>query len=230
MATTRGQRIGIWVIIVFLVAGTLGGFVAMVLTPRNQEADQARLRELTVQYQAQLNDHQKKLAERDKALSDKYYPIFKQYTDGRPSVFGADSVDKLASEDIVTGDGATIDGSSKFAVYYMLWLPDGTVKESSIKDGGLTSPLPVDNGLDQAALITGWKQGIPGMKVGGVRQLTIPANQAYGEQGSQDAQGKVSIPPNTPLRFVVMAVPPVEAIAQPELPTELRRLYSQQIR
>ena len=32
-------------------------------------------------------------------------------------------------------------------------------------------------------LIQGWQDGIPGMKVGGRRQLTIPPEQAYGPKG-----------------------------------------------
>ena len=50
------------------------------------------------------------------------------------------------------------------------------------------------------------------MKIGGVRELTIPSSQAYGETGSGD-----KIPANTPLKFVVMAIPPVEEIPTPQI-------------
>jgi FKBP-type peptidyl-prolyl cis-trans isomerase len=47
-------------------------------------------------------------------------------------------------------------------------------------------------------VIPGWVQGIPGMKVGGRRELIIPASLAYGKAGSPP-----TIPPNSPLVFVV---------------------------
>ena len=58
------------------------------------------------------------------------------------------------------------------------------------------------------------------MKVGGVRELTIPSDMAYGETGSGE-----DIPANTPLKFVVMAIPPVEEIPLPQI---LKDYYKRQ--
>jgi peptidylprolyl isomerase len=57
---------------------------------------------------------------------------------------------------------------------------------------------PFSFALGQGQVIPGWDQGIPGMKVGGRRELVIPAKLAYGKQGSPPAIG-----PNEPLVFVV---------------------------
>ncbi len=65
-------------------------------------------------------------------------------------------------------------------------------------------------------------KGVVGMKIGGVREITIPAAQAYGEAGSGE-----DIPANTPLKFILMIIPSPEKIAEPEMPAELQRLYSQ---
>ena len=54
------------------------------------------------------------------------------------------------------------------------------------------------------SLIAGWSQGVLGMKVGGVRQITIPGELAYGE--TREICGGT----NKPLRFIIMAIEPGE--------------------
>ena len=54
------------------------------------------------------------------------------------------------------------------------------------------------------------------MKVGGVRELTIPADKAYGSNGSPNQQDPAkSIAPDTPLKFIIMLIPKFEEIPQP---------------
>ena len=72
-----------------------------------------------------------------------------------------------------------------------------------------------------AGVIEGWREGIKGMKIGGVRIITIPSEKAYGETGSKDATGKETIPANTPLKFLVMAVPTPAEISMPAYPQSL---------
>ena len=58
----------------------------------------------------------------------------------------------------------------------MAW-SSGVLVESSW-DSGQTATFPL------SGVIAGWQQGIPGMKVGGRRKLTIPPEMAYGAAGS----------------------------------------------
>ena len=215
MATTKTQRIGIWIIAIFMAVGTIGSFAIIALANQNQQVDQARINELTAKYQKDQKEYQEKKDAQTKALSDKYYETFSQYA-SRPAEFDKNGVSELKTEDIVIGDGADITTESSFTAYYIGWNPGGTVFDSSLNDGSLKAPITAQPG----GVIKGWTQGVEGMKVGGVRELTIPADLAYGESGSGDL-----IPPNTPLKFIVMIIPTPEQIAEPEVSEELIRYY-----
>ena len=98
---------------------------------------------------------------------------------------------ELIIEDIIVGRGAEAVKYSIVTVNYTGWLEDGTKFDSSLNPG--REPLRFTLGAGQ--MIQGFDQGIPGMKVGGKRKLTIPPNLGY---GSQD---KGIIPPNSTLIF-----------------------------
>lgn len=192
MATSMGQRIGIWVIAGALTIGTLGGFVAMILSTDNSKKDQ----ELATQQQA---DAQKKVDAASKILSDKYYASFKAYKDSVVSFDPSTVGDKVTTNDLVVGDGTDIAKDTKYQVYYIGWNPKGVIFDSSLDTDKLKAPL--DTSTLQGGLIAGWDEGVIGMKVGGVREITIPSDKAYGEKGAGD-----SIPPNTPIKFIVQII------------------------
>lgn len=205
MATSKAQRIGIWIIAGFMAVGTIGSFAIIVLANSNGQKDQARVNELTAQYTA---DTKAQATE----LSDKYYPVLNQYS-SRVGIFDAAAVTELKTEDLVIGTGDAITTESSFSAYYIGWTPDGKIFDSSFEGTSLKAPYPVTPG----GVIEGWTKGADGMKVGGIRELTLPSSLAYGETG----QGE-SIPPNTPLKFVIMIVPAPEEI---EMPQELLNYY-----
>jgi len=202
--TTKTQRIGIWIIAIFMAVGTIGSFAAIILSTQNQNSDKARFAELQSQYQ-------KKVDAQTKELSDKYYPIFSPYA-SRVSKFDAATVKALKTEDLAIGDGETLTADSTFTAYYIGWTPDGKIFDQSIEGESLKAPFTASPGR----VIKGWTDGVVGMKVGGVRELTIPSESAYGETGSN------GIPPNTPLKFVMMVIPTPEQV---EIPQELIELY-----
>lgn len=206
MATSKAQRIGIWIIAAFMAVGTVGSFAIIVLANQNQQTDQARVNELTAQYQADT-------AAQSEELSEKYFDTLNQYS-SRASAFDAASVTELKTEDLSVGGGETLTAESTFTAYYIGWTPDGKVFDSSINGKTLKAPFSVTPG----GVIQGWTEGAVGMKVGGVRELTIPSELAYGETGSGE-----TIPPNTPIKFVVLVIPTPEPI---EMPQELINYYT----
>ena len=109
-------------------------------------------------------------------------------------------IDKnLIVADYKLGDGPEAKAGDTVSVHYR-----GTLKDGTEFDSSLARPKPLVFALGSGRVIKGWDLGIAGMKVGGLRKLTIPAELAYGER----ARGK--IPANADLTFTVelMAVKP----------------------
>jgi len=96
----------------------------------------------------------------------------------------------LVVEDLVVGTGPTAVTGDTVTVQYIGTFTNGTKFDSSYDRG---TPYVFQVGAGR--VIAGWDQGVPGMKVGGKRRLTIPPDLAYGSRG----QGV--IPPNTTLLF-----------------------------
>jgi FKBP-type peptidyl-prolyl cis-trans isomerase len=100
--------------------------------------------------------------------------------------------------DLQVGTGAPITAGHEVAVYYKGWLTNGTLfDESKANSSGQMQPFDFTFGASPSQVITGWEQGLSGMKVGGVRFLIIPPAVGYGSAG----QG--SIPGNSVLIFQV---------------------------
>lgn len=85
-----------------------------------------------------------------------------------------ESVAELQIIDTVVGTGDEAPSGATITAHYTGALcKDGTIFQSSHDFG-----KPISFGLNQ--VISGWTNGVPGMKVGGTRRLVIPADMAYG--------------------------------------------------
>lgn len=95
-----------------------------------------------------------------------------------------DKAQELKIEDITVGTGPAVKDHDTIVAHYTGWLEDGTKFDSS-KDRN--EPFEVQIGAGY--VIRGWDMGIPGMKVGGKRKLTIPYELAYGKYGTDGIPG-----------------------------------------
>lgn len=94
--------------------------------------------------------------------------------------------------DLTPGDGEVIATGQVLNVRYVGWLSNG------VKFDERTLGMePYQFTLGTTGLIRGWNAGVPGMRVGGLRQLIIPPSQGYGQGGS------FGVPPNSVLVFNV---------------------------
>jgi FKBP-type peptidyl-prolyl cis-trans isomerase len=178
MATKKSQRVFIWVIAIVMAVGTLGAYFAVILENNNSGTDAANQQKLLEQYTAQTKANNLPL------------------TGYAAEKFTANDVTVFKTEDLVTGDGVEATKDSNVTLSYFGWTPDGSIFDSSNKKDGSGKAFTFKPSAGGA--IEGWIQGIPGMKVGGVRKLTIPAALAYGASGQPPL-----IPANTPLVFIV---------------------------
>jgi peptidylprolyl isomerase len=101
---------------------------------------------------------------------------------------------KLVTKEIIVGTGPEAKAGDSVTVNYVGVLYKGGKEFDASWKRNETFPFVLGKGQ----VIPGWDQGIVGMKVGGRRELIIPAELAYGAKGSPP-----TIPPNSALVFVV---------------------------
>lgn len=103
---------------------------------------------------------------------------------------------ELKIDDLKVGTGREVKSGDTVVIHYLGTLEDGTKFDSSYD-----RKEPFETQIGVGYVIKGWDQGVPGMKIGGKRKLTIPSELGYGSRGS----GSV-IPPFSTLIFEVELV------------------------
>jgi len=102
---------------------------------------------------------------------------------------------KLEIKDVVEGKGPAAQAGDILTVDYTGKLTDGKQFDTSV------GKAPFQFILGAGQVIKGWDQGMTGMKTGGKRELTIPSDLGYGDQGAGD-----DIPPKATLKFDVSLI------------------------
>lgn len=219
LKTSVWQRIIIIVIAILLLGSTILMYVLVVLgnnSSANNTDSSTEIAELQEKYKAKSAE----VATAAKPFSEKYLDTFKTYKSQVKSYNEAAANNAvLAAEDLKEGTGKTIgEDDYDYLAYYIGWCPDGSVFDSSLNT--YDAPTSLNPPMDPAlGLIEGWNQGVVGMKIGGVRQLTISGDLAYGDkQKICGGYGK-------PLKFVIMAIEKDEEMAK--LSSELNEIQLQ---
>lgn len=101
---------------------------------------------------------------------------------------------KLVTKEIIKGTGAEAKDGDKVTVNYVGVL----YKTAKVFNASWETKEPFSFTLGKGEVIAGWDKGVVGMRVGGRRELVIPAEEAYGKEGRPP-----TIPGNAPLVFVV---------------------------
>ena len=113
----------------------------------------------------------------------------------------SNSEPEISTIDIVVGTGALADGRDIVTVHYTGMFRNGDVFDTSAERGPITFELETgllqDQQGQQVRLIEGFVMGVNGMRVGGIRRITIPPELGYG----RDTHGP--IPPNSTIVFQV---------------------------
>jgi peptidylprolyl isomerase len=111
------------------------------------------------------------------------------------TIEGAENVAALVSDDLVEGEGAEAKSGSNVLVHIIAF--NAATGEELASTWG--DPSPVALLLEEGGSLPGLIDGIPGMKVGGRRQLTIPFADAFGTEGNSS----MKLPASTDLVVVI---------------------------
>ena len=195
--TPNWQRVTIWIVAIVMTLGTILTFFVMVFAGQNSDIDPntiaAKREQEAYQEYLESDEYKEYLKQQDEAKAN--LRALDGFAD-KVTAFNASEITTLTVETLVEGGGATVKENATLTVNYTGWTPDGTIFDSTKSEGSDASPASLT--LSKSKIIEGWLVGLTDRRAGGVYLLSIPSNLAYGEAGSGD-----TIPPNTPLRFLV---------------------------
>ena len=200
LKTSLKQRIVIAVIAIIMVGSIIASYVAIVAGGSNNtsvaepEIDEAKIAQYSEEYAEKLEEF-KKISEKDFKKFSTYRSEIKAYNES-----SANTIGNVQTRDLLKGTGRKIaEDDVDYLAYYVGWCADETIFDSSFDNN--EKPKAFDKVLDVSlGMIEGWTIGVTGMRIGGVREVTIPGELAYGS--SMEICGGY----NKPLRFLVMAV------------------------
>lgn len=201
LKTSTKQRILIIVIAVIMLGSIIASYAAIVLNGGKSGSSSGETPEIDEAKVAEYEEaYSKKVAEFAEATKSDYDKFMKYK--GEIKAYNETSANEggVVKKDLKEGSGEAVDSEgSNYLAYYVGWCADESVFDSSFDDND--NPTSFAKILDPSlGMIEGWTAGVEGMKVGGIREITVPSELAYGDS-MEICGGK-----NKPLKFLIMAV------------------------
>ena len=198
LKTSPKQRFFIILIAVLMVGSIVASYAAIVISgsqgsgTSESEVDEAKIAE----YEEAYNEVQEEFEEATKGDFEKFIKYKSEVAAYNEAAANENGVQV---KDLKEGTGREIkDGDTDYLAYYVGWCADETIFDSSYNDS--SNPTGFAKILDASAgMIEGWDLGVEGMKLEGIRVMTVPGELAYGDQ--MEICGGT----NKPLKFMVMA-------------------------
>ena len=208
LKTSLKQRIFIGIIAVLMLGSVIAGYALIVAnggkTSATTDDDSSISEEKITEYQAEYDAKTAEFAEASKDDYDKFISYKSEI-----KAFNETSANEngVQVKELVSGSGAIIDEDSEYLAYYAGYCADGSIFDSTFDDNENPTKFSKILNVSALGLIEGWTEGVKGMKLGGIRRITIPGEKAYGD--SMEICGGY----NKPLRFVIMAVAKEDPLA-----------------
>lgn len=199
LKTSPKQRFFIILIAVIMLGSIIASYIAIVIngsksnttSETNPQVDQAKIAEYESAYNA-------KVAEFSEKTKDDYNEFIKYRTEIKAYNETSANENGVKAQDLKEGSGEEITEDTSYLAYYVGWCADESVFDSSFDNND--NPTAFAKILDASlGMIEGWNLGVEGMKLGGIREITVPGDLAYGDS-MEICGGK-----NKPLKFIVMA-------------------------
>ena len=222
LKTSTKQRVVIGLIALIMVGSMVASYAAIVINGnKSSSASSSETTKVSDERIAYYQDGYASALDKFKSTTAGDFAKFQEYL----SAVGeydetAANEGEVKTKDRAVGEGREIGAEdSDYLAYYVGWCADGSVFDSSLDS--VSNPTAFAKALDVSiGMIDGWTEGATGMRIGGVRRITIPGAKAYGE--NMEICGGY----NKPLRFLAMAVAkedPLKSVAS-ELDTAYMKL------
>ncbi len=210
----RKQRLLFALIAALFILIPIGTYILIIMGKGDINYSKMTIEQLQNAYNEKVTALDAEAAE----LSNKYFEDLKSY---RSEVKGYNkntaNSNGVTSRDLKEGTGDTV-SDSNYSAYYIGWCSDESIFDSSFDNYDEPTALKTPIIVQPNTLIEGWYMGAEGMKIGGVREITIPGSLAYGDY-MEVCGGK-----NSPLKFIIMAIEKSEKLQT--LNNELNEIYS----
>lgn len=204
LKTSPKQRAFIIVIAVIMLGSIIASYAAIMINGgKSSSTTTSETETISEEKKAEYEaDYEAKLAEFQTATKSDYDTLVKYKKEIAAFNEAAANGGGVQSRDLKEGSGRELgEGDKDYIAYYIGYCADESIFESSFDDEENPTSFSAYGLLDlsQMSLIEGWYAGMVGAKLGGVREITVASDLAYGD--TKEVCGGT----NKPLRFIILA-------------------------